>query len=145
MSDKKLQLRIVTPDKIVVDTAVDAVGAIGSEGDFAAYPGHIPFLTDLQPGLLWYREDGVVRDLAVAGGFIDIQPNQANVLADSADYLEDIDVERAELALKTAEEKMDKAKADATKDDQLKEITEITASMTRAATRLKLVTRRIPR
>lgn len=145
MSDKKIQLRIVTPDKTVMDAPVEAVGAVGSEGAFTALPGHLPFLTDLKPGLLWYRIDGSNRDLAVSGGFIEVMPDRASVLADSAEYLEDIDVERAERALKKAEERLAKAKAEA-KDAEagnLKDISEATASLTRAATRIKLAARRI--
>lgn len=145
MSDKKLHLRIVTPDKTVVDAPVDAVGAYGTEGAFTALPGHLPFLTDLQPGLLWYRNQGTTRDLAVSGGFIEVKPDHVSVLADSAEYLEDIDVERAERALKRAEERLAKAKTDAksAEDGSLKEINDISASLNRAATRLKLAARRI--
>lgn len=145
MSDKKLHLRIVTPDKTVVDAPVDAVGAIGTEGAFTALPGHLPFLTDLHPGLLWYRADGVTRDLAVSGGFIEIKPDHASVLADSAEYLEDIDVERAERALKRAEERLAQAKKEAqsAEEGSLRDISRASASLNRAATRLKLAAKRI--
>lgn len=147
MSDKRIQLRIVTPDKTVVDLPVEAVGAVGSEGAFTALPGHLPFLTDLKPGLLWYRAEGQTRDLAVSGGFIEIQPDRASVLADSAEYLEDIDVERAERALKRAEERLARAKADAkaAEEGTLADITRATASLTRATTRIKLAARRVGR
>jgi F-type H+-transporting ATPase subunit epsilon len=147
MSDKRIQLRIVTPDKTVVDIPVEAVGAMGSEGAFTALPGHLPFLTDLKPGLLWYRVEGQTRDLAVSGGFIEIQPSRASVLADSAEYLEDIDVERAERALARAMERLAKARAEAkaAEDGTLADISRAAASMTRAATRIKLAARRVGR
>lgn len=148
MSDKKIQLRIVTPDKTVVDQPVEAFGAVGSEGAFTALPGHIAFLTDLKPGLMWYRHEGVERDLAVSGGFVEVQPDRISVLADSAEYVEDIDVERAELALKRAEELIAQARAEAQAaeaDGKKIDVSRATASMNRAATRLKLATRRIQR
>lgn len=147
MSEKSIQLRIVTPDKLVVDKPVEAVGAFGTEGAFTALPGHIPFLTDLQPGLLWYRSEGETRDLAVSGGFIEIMPDHASVLADSAEYLEDIDVERAERALKRAQERLAKAKADAkaSEDDDLVDISRATFSLTKATTRVRLAARRVGR
>ncbi len=148
MSDKRIQLRIVTPDKTVVDTPVEAVGAMGSEGAFTALPGHLPFLTDLQPGLLWYRHEGVTRDLAVSGGFIEVQPDRASVLADSAEYLEDIDVERAQRALKRAEERLAQAKAQAQAAEDAAgqmDITRATASLRRATTRIKMSARRVGR
>lgn len=145
MSDNKLHLRIVTPDKTVVDKSVDAVGANGTEGAFTALPGHLPFLTDLKPGLLWYRGDGETRDLAVSGGFIEVKPDHVYVLADSADYLENIDIERAQRALKRATERLAKAKEDSlsAESGSLKEIDDINASLSRATTRLKLAARRI--
>jgi F-type H+-transporting ATPase subunit epsilon len=145
MSDKKMRLRIVTPDKVVFDGQVDAVGAMGSEGAFTALPGHVPFLTDLNPGLLWFRNSEGVKDLAVSGGFAEILPNKTSVLADSAEYLEEIDVARAEKALKRAEERLRMAKAEArlAEDGQAPDISRATLSMTRAATRIKLATRRI--
>lgn len=145
MSDKKLQLRIVTPDRTVVDTPVDAVGALGSEGAFTALPGHVAFLTDLQPGLLWYRNEGQTRDLAVSGGFIEVCPTHASVLAESAEYLEEIDLERAEKALQRAQERLAQAKADAQKaadDEDLIDISRATFSLTKAANRIKLARRR---
>ena len=145
MSDKKIQLRIVTPDKTVVDTPVEAVGAIGSEGAFTALPGHLPFLTDLKPGLLWYRSEGKTRDLAVSGGFIEVMPDHASVLADSAEYLEEIDVERAQRALKRAEERLAKARAEADSAEHgtLVDVSRATISMNKAANRIKLAARRI--
>lgn len=145
MSDLKLHLRIVTPDKTVVDKPVDAVGANGTEGAFTALPGHLPFLTDLKPGLLWYRGDGETKDLAVSGGFIEVRPDHVYVLADSAEYLENIDIERAQKALKRAKERLAKAKEDSrnAESGSLKEISDINASLSRATTRLKLAARRI--
>ncbi|MDR1045083.1 MAG: F0F1 ATP synthase subunit epsilon [Candidatus Adiutrix sp.] len=145
MSDKRIRLRIVTPDKVVIDAPVEAVGAMGSEGAFTALPGHLPFLTDLKPGLLWYRREGQTRDLAVSGGFIEITPDQAHVLADSAEYLDDIDVERAQRALKRAEERLARARAEArdAEEGRLTDISRATASLNRAATRIKLVARRM--
>jgi F-type H+-transporting ATPase subunit epsilon len=145
MSDRKIQLRIVTPDKTVADIPVEAVGAMGSEGAFTALPGHLPFLTDLQPGLLWYRAEGVSRDLAVSGGFIEILPDKAIVLADSAEYLDEIDVERAKRALKRAQERMAAAKETAARAGEgvRTDITRATASFNRAANRIKMATRRI--
>lgn len=145
MSDLKLHLRIVTPDKTVVDKPVDAVGANGTEGAFTALPGHLPFLTDLKPGLLWYRGDGETKDLAVSGGFIEVRPDHVYVLADSAEYLENIDIERAQRALKRAKERLAKAKEDSlnAESGSLKELSDINASLSRATTRLKLAARRI--
>ncbi len=108
---KKIHLRIVTPDRTVVDKPVDMVGAVGTEGAFTILPGHTDFLTALRTEALWYRQDGRTKELAVSGGFIEVKPDHVRVLADSAEYSERIDVEKLKLSFKRNKELMVKAKA----------------------------------
>ena len=108
---KKIHLRIVTPDRTVVDKPVDMVGAVGTEGAFTILPGHTDFLTALRTEALWYRQDGRTKELAVSGGFIEVKPDHVRVLADSAEYSERIDVEKLKLSFKRNKELMAKAKA----------------------------------
>jgi F-type H+-transporting ATPase subunit epsilon len=143
---KKIHLRVVTPERTVVDSQVDMVGAMGSEGAFTVLPGHIDFLTDLRSDELWYRYDGQTREMAVSGGFIEVKPDHVYVLADSAEYMEEIDVERARLAFKHNQELLAKAKAAGQVSDEDKvQISQLNANMGRAAARLKLATKRIMR
>ncbi|MDR1296868.1 MAG: ATP synthase F1 subunit epsilon [Deltaproteobacteria bacterium] len=104
MSEKTFTLTVVSPDKkLCVDLPVIAVGAKGSEGDFTALPGHVPFLTDLNPGNMWYRSpDNTVREVFVSAGFVEVLPARVTVMADSCEYPDQIDVERAERAHKKA-------------------------------------------
>jgi F-type H+-transporting ATPase subunit epsilon len=108
---KKIHLRIVTPDRTVVDTPVDKVGAVGTEGAFTVLPGHTDFLTALSKNALWYRKGGHTREMVISGGFIEVKPDHVRVLADSAEYAEDHDVERALLSFKRNRELLAKAKA----------------------------------
>src|ERR1051326_5530156 len=68
MADK-IQLRIVTPTRLVVDEEVDEVTAPGVLGQFGVLPNHIAFLTLLQPGELWYKQAGRVTRLVIGGGY----------------------------------------------------------------------------
>ena len=113
---KKIHLRIVTPDRTVVDKPVDMVGAVGTEGAFTVLPGHTDFLTAirstaLRSDALWYRQDGRTKGLVVSGGFIEVKPDHVRVLADSAEYVEHFDVEKVKLSFKRNKELMAKAKA----------------------------------
>ena len=136
---KKIHLRIVTPDRTVVDIPVDMVGAVGSEGAFTVLPGHVDFLTDLSSDGLWYRLNGETREMAVSGGFIEVRPDQVRVLADSAEYLEEIDEERAQNALNRNHALLTKAKeAGQSGADNEAQINQLNASLNRAATRLRL-------
>ena len=108
---KKIHLRIVTPDRTVVDKPVDMVGAVGTEGAFTILPGHTDFLTALRSDAVWYRLNGQTRELAVSGGFFEVKPDHVRVLADSAEYSETLDRERVRLSVKRNKELLVKAKA----------------------------------
>ena len=104
--DKALQLEIVTPDKLVLSQSVDYVGAPGYEGEFGILPNHIPFLTALQVGNLYYKDGGKTYYIFVAGGFAEISNNKVTILAEVAEIAQEIDVERARKAVERAERRM---------------------------------------
>jgi F-type H+-transporting ATPase subunit epsilon len=84
--------------------------------------------------------------MSVSGGFLEARPDHVRVLADAAEYVEDIDVERAQLALKRDQELLIKAKAAGQSGEDKKElISQLNASLTRASVRLKLAGKRIKR
>jgi len=101
--EKSLHLEIVTPDKVVLSETVDYVGAPGFEGEFGILPNHIPFLAALRIGTLRYKIGGKTNDVFVSGGFAEISDNKVSILAESAERVEDIDVERARKAKERAE------------------------------------------
>ena len=76
----------------------------GKDGYLGILPGHAPLVGQLGAGFLSYAAAGRRRYLAVSGGFIEVLPDHVRVLADVAERAEDIDVERARLALTRAQE-----------------------------------------
>jgi F-type H+-transporting ATPase subunit epsilon len=102
----KITLEIVTPDRMLVTEQVDEVELPGSEGYMGVLPGHTPLLTTLAVGEMWYRIGTTTHYLAVAFGFAEVLPERVTVLAQIAEKAEDIDVARAEAALKRAEERV---------------------------------------
>jgi len=102
----KLTLEIVTPDRSVVTEQVDEVQLPGAEGYFGVLPGHTPLLAALQVGEMWYRVGQEKYFLAVAFGFAEVLPERVTVLAQIAERAQDIDTERAERALKRAQERI---------------------------------------
>ena len=101
-----LRLRIVTPERQMLDEEVDEVTAPGTVGEFGVLPNHVPFLTSLQPGRLLYKQRGQTHTLVIGGGFAEVSDNIMTVLADSAEEVDEINVERALVALKKAEESL---------------------------------------
>ena len=101
-----IDLQIVTPDRLLVREQVDEVQLPGSEGYLGVLPGHTPLLTSLAVGELWYRKGSEKTYLSLALGFAEILPDRVTILARLAERAEEIDVERAELARKRAEERL---------------------------------------
>ena len=110
---EKLELEVVTPDRLVVQEKVDIVMAMGALGEFGILPNHIPFLTTLQPGELRYRKDNQLEYMAVTGGFAEVSNNKVTVLAEAAERAREIDVDRAKRARERAEKRLAMAKTEA--------------------------------
>ena len=129
----KLNLEVVTPEKVLVSQAVDTVVAPGTEGEFGILPGHVPFLSGIVPGELRYTMGQEKEILAVTTGFAEISNDRVSILVDAAEKARDIDVERARRAIERARERL--AKMRGTKDiDFLR----AEAALKRALTRLKV-------
>src|SRR4030043_2321318 len=107
--ENKLKLDIVTPYGLILSEEVDEVVCSGSEGEFGALPGHVPFFTTLKIGMLTYKKGTSAKYVFVNWGYAEVGPDKVLVLADSAEKSEDINVERAKAAMKRAEERLKKA------------------------------------
>ena len=100
---QKLILSIVTPEKQLVSDEVDQVNAPGTEGDLGILYDHAPLLTNLRSGQLSYEKDGETVTLVVSGGYLEVTDNRVTVLAETGEFLHEIDRERAERAHADAE------------------------------------------
>jgi F-type H+-transporting ATPase subunit epsilon len=100
------RLRIVTPERALVDEDVEEVTAPGAAGEFGVLPDHIAFLTVLAPGRLVYKSGGRRTVLAIFGGYAEVADNVMTVLADGAEPVLEIDAQRAEATLRDAEAKL---------------------------------------
>ena len=110
---EKLFLEVVTPQKAIVSEEVEIVVAPGSEGEFGALKGHTTFLTSLKVGTLRYKDvNGKERYLFINGGFAEVLPDKVTILAESVEYRQDIDVERATEAKERAEKRLAAKAAD---------------------------------
>ena len=100
---QKLILSIVTPEKQLVSDEVDQVNVPGTEGDLGILYDHAPLLTNLRSGQLSYENDGETVALVVSGGYLEVTDNRVTVLAETGEFLHEIDRERAERAHADAE------------------------------------------
>ena len=133
MSQKTLELDIVTPERLLVTEQVDQVNIPGIDGDMGILASHAPIISTLRPGSLSYEMDGETITLFVSGGFMEVAENRVIILAESAEFSNEIDKQRA-LASK---EKAEKALADTKLSDV--DFEEAQLSLFRAMARLDQV------
>ena len=107
-----MRLVIITAEKLVYSDEVSSVVAPGSAGQLGILPNHAPLLTSLKPGELKVLKEGEESNIAVSGGFLEVLQNVVTILADTAERAEDIDFERAEAAMKRAQDKVDSSDSD---------------------------------
>ena len=100
---QKLILSIVTQETQLVADEVDQVNAPGTEGDLGILYDHAPLLTNLRSGQLSYEKDGETVAIVVSGGYLEVTDNRVTVLAETGEFLHEIDRERAERAHADAE------------------------------------------
>lgn len=101
-----LKLDIVTAERLMFSDEVQSVVAPGAAGELGILPSHAPLLTSLVPGELRITKDGEQSAIVLSGGFLEVIGNHVTVLADTAEQAEEIDVDRAQAALKRAEERI---------------------------------------
>ena len=124
-----LELEIVTPEGLLFREPVDEIIAPGEEGYFGVRPGHTPMLATLGMGELSYRRGGAWHRLSCFSGWCEVLPDRVNVLADIGERASDIDVGRAEEALRRSQDRMKQVKGEAGYD-------EVSDAYKRAVTRL---------
>ena len=107
-----LKLSLVTPEKQVVNEEVEQVNVPGSEGDLGVLYDHAPFITNLRPGPLSYEKDKVTTELIVSHGYMEVTDNRVIILAETAEFIHEVDRSRAEKAKAKAEATLGKADLD---------------------------------
>ncbi|MDX1969361.1 MAG: F0F1 ATP synthase subunit epsilon [Planctomycetaceae bacterium] len=108
---EKIQLEIVTPEKVAMREAVDEVVVPGRDGELGILPDHTPLISQLKTGVLTYRQGNDRKQLHVSGGFVEVLSDRVSVLSDVAERPEEIDLDRAQRAKERAEKRLS-ARAD---------------------------------
>ena len=98
-----LRLEIVTPEKRVLDETVDTVTIPTQSGEIGILPEHAPLISALRAGILSYTKGGTTDKIVVSGGFVEVGANRVSVLADTAEYTDEIDVAAARAQLEQGE------------------------------------------
>ena len=107
-----LKLDILTPRRVVVSTDVDEVQVPAKGGYIGVLPQHAPLISELRAGTIEYKAGGKTELIAASEGYVEVLPDRVSVLVDTAERKADIDVARAEAALRQAEEMVRTARGD---------------------------------
>lgn len=106
---KQLKLKIVTPERLILEELVDQVSLPTTEGEITILPDHIPLVVGLKSGDIVARTNGEEIPMALSGGFLEVKQNDNNitevaVLADFAEHVSEITDEKIVEAKKRADE-----------------------------------------
>jgi F-type H+-transporting ATPase subunit epsilon len=105
-----MRLSVTTPQGALVETDVDEVTAPGALGEFGVLPGHVPFLSALQPGVFVFRNKDESRVLAVSEGVLEVARVEGGdkviVLVSQAVQAEEVDREAAEKEVARADSEL---------------------------------------
>lgn len=99
-----IKVEIVTPERLLMSRDADMVVLPGESGQMGVMGGHAPLMTTLVTGeILLYENDAEQEALFVNGGIAEVRPDVVTILADVAERVDDIDIQRAEAARERAE------------------------------------------
>ena len=130
-----LLLEVVTPEGLLLREEVEDVVAPGQSGYFGVRPGHTPFFSTLGLGEINYARAGERRHLTCFWGFCEVLPDRVNILAEVGERAEEIDVDRAEAALRHAQERLKAIKDEggyrAAHDDYVRAVTRLAVAQKR--------------
>ena len=131
-----LTVEVITGERsLLSESGVDLVSAPGAEGTLGILPNHAALISLLDAGELVIKKGGQEDRMVVFGGFIEVLNNKVLILADSAERIEEIDLDRAEQSRARAQESLQNR-------GTITDIAAEEAALKRAAVRLRVGKRR---
>jgi F-type H+-transporting ATPase subunit epsilon len=106
---KLLKLKIVTPEKLILEEEVESVTIPTKEGEITVLPDHVPLIAPLASGDIVAFVNGDYIPMAIVGGFLEVKNGESGetevaILADFAEHVGNITDEAIEKAKAKSEE-----------------------------------------
>lgn len=131
MADNTFILEVITPEQILMKDETQFLVVPEVNGELGVLKNHAPMIAALGIGVLRYTDaSGVIRKMAISGGFMEVIYNEARVLAETAEQGSEIDVLRAKASKERAERRLSQ------RDENIN-YSRAQLSLTRAVARLK--------
>lgn len=100
------KLHVITPERRFYEGEASMVELSTTEGDIGVYRNHIPLTAIVAPGVLKIHEESGVKEAALMSGFVEILPERITIMAEVAEWPDEIDENRAEEARIRAERRL---------------------------------------
>ena len=104
---RNFQVEIITPERIFYTGEASMIEFTSVEGEMGVYKNHIPLTTVLAPGIVTITEDGGQKKAAVHAGFAEVLGDKVTLLAEIAEWPDEIDFDRAEAARERAKARIE--------------------------------------
>jgi F-type H+-transporting ATPase subunit epsilon len=114
-----LTVRVVAPDKTVWDSSAEEVILPSTTGQLGILTGHAPLLTALDTGVMRVRPGKEWINIALFGGFAEVEENEVTILVNGAEKGETIDKDAARTAYTEAQSRAEKASVSGTTQEQI--------------------------
>ncbi|MBL4769839.1 MAG: ATP synthase F1 subunit epsilon [Planctomycetes bacterium] len=101
-----LTLRIITPEKVLMETQAQSVQFPAQDGLTGVLKGHAPLVAALDAGVLSWKGSEGDQEMFISGGFCEVRDNVVRVVTESGEPVSEIDVDRAEKSAVRARERM---------------------------------------
>lgn len=102
-----LTLRVITPERIVLDVPTGSLRFPAIDGSTGVLPGHATMVSALGPGELSYHDgNGAPESRFISGGFAEVRDNTVRIVTEASEAPTDIDVDRARAAAERAKERL---------------------------------------
>lgn len=105
-ANRIFKVEIITPDRIFYTGETDFIEFTTEAGEIGVYKEHIPLTTVLAPGVVTIHNGEEKKIAAVHAGFAEILGDKVTLLAEIAEWPDEIDIKRAEAAKERAEERI---------------------------------------
>lgn len=100
------KVEIITPDRVLYEGETDFLEFSTMAGEIGVYKGHVPTTTVLAPGIVKIHNGSEIKEAAVHAGFAEILKDKVTLLAEVAEWPDEIDIRRAEAAKDRAEDRI---------------------------------------
>ena len=111
-ADNLFDLKIITPDRVFYSGKASFLELNTVEGEIGIYKNHIPMITVLEPGIATITEEGGnKKEAALHTGFMEILGDRITILAEIAEWPDEIDRNRAQEAKIRAERRLQNDKS----------------------------------